>query len=91
MAKRAHISQAEISMESLPPFFPLVRRDCEGVSTEFFKCLSEKSEPQGNLAAGLAAIKGCKALQDAYTKCTRTSLSAKGAKRPIVLTEWESE
>lgn len=76
---------------SLPPFFPLVRAGCEKVSNDFFQCLSDHSEPQGNRAAADGALTTCLSQQTAYSKCIRTSLDAKGAKKPIALTEWETD
>ena len=75
----------------LPPFFPLVRSGCEEVSNQFFQCLSEKSEPQGNTQSGEKALVDCKLQGDSYKKCIKASLEAKGAKKPIVLTDWETD
>ena len=77
--------------EFLPPFFPLVRKGCEQASSELFQCLSEKSEPQGSSSAAKQALIDCKSLKDVYSKCIEKSLTAKGANKPIVLTEWETD
>lgn len=82
---------SQSSSDTLPAFFPLTRKECEAVSAEFFKCLSENSNPVGSSEAGAAAVKACRVQQEKYVKCTRASLDAKGAKKPIVLTEWETD
>lgn len=74
---------------SLPPYFPLVRKECEQVSKEFFQCLLEKTNPQGVTLVANDALRGCTLAGTLYSKCTQESLSARGAKKPIVLTEWE--
>jgi hypothetical protein len=76
---------------SLPPFFPLTRPGCEEAASQFFTCLTDKSEPRGDSFAGNAAVQACDALGQVYSKCIRESLQAKGAKKPISLTEWEKE
>jgi hypothetical protein len=81
----------EQEIASLPPFFPLVRSGCEEISTQFFQCLSEKSEPQGSSIAGERGLIDCKTQGDLYRKCMKASLDAKSAKKPIVLTEWETD
>jgi hypothetical protein len=75
---------------SLPPFFPLVRAGCEKVSSDLFQCLNTHSEPQGSIAAADAAMVTCDEHKAAYARCTRASLDAKGAKKPIVLVDWET-
>ena len=74
---------------ALPPYFPLVRKECEKVAAEFFQCLSDKTDPSGVASVAEAALKECQPLQAKYSKCTETSLNAKGAKSPLVLTQWE--
>lgn len=74
----------------LPPFFPLVRQGCEESASEFFQCLSDKSEPKGNSSSASASVNLCRENGERYAKCTTASLNAKGAKKPISLTEWGS-
>jgi hypothetical protein len=76
--------------ESLPAFFPLVREGCQESADQFFLCLQEKSEPRGSSASARLALQECGVLQDKYSKCVSASLDRKGAKKPIVLTEWEN-
>ena len=75
---------------SLPAFFPLVREGCQESADQFFECIQDKSEPKGSSSAALAALQDCSILQDQYSKCVRASLDRKGARKPIVLTEWEN-
>ena len=78
-------------MDVLPPYFPLVRKECESVSSELFQCLSEKSEPAGDKRAALEGLTHCKEALTAYMRCTERSLTAKGAKKPIALVDWETD
>lgn len=81
----------EMPSASLPPFFPLARPGCEEAASQFFTCLTDKSEPRGDSLAANAALQACDAVGQVYSKCIRESLQAKGAKKPISLTEWEKE
>lgn len=83
--------QSSSSMDVLPPYFPLVRKECESIASDFFRCLAEKSEPAGDKRLATEALVNCKELCNAYMKCTEKSLSAKGARKPIALVEWETE
>jgi len=75
--------------ESLPPFFPLVRDGCQDSADRFFSCLQEKSEPRGSSSVAQNAIRECAQLREDYSKCVRSSLDRKGARKPIVLTDWD--
>ena len=75
----------------LPPFFPLVRKGCERVSSDFFQCLTDRSEPLGDSAIAVRALRSCEDMEHKYIHCTKASLSVKGATQPIVLTDWETE
>ena len=77
--------------ESLPPYFPLVRKECEECASAFFQCLAGQSEPSGSRKAGDVALISCKEKEALYRNCTEASLNAKGAKKPIVLVDWETE
>lgn len=88
---RFQLEMASTSSQSLPPYFPLVRKECEERANAFFQCLVEQSEPVGNRQSGDAALEACKDKHALYRKCTETSLNAKGAKKPIVLVDWETD
>lgn len=75
--------------DSLPPYFPLVRKGCEKVAADLFQCLVDKTDPPGNTSAAATALQECKSFQVLYSQCTEASLSAKGAKQPNVLVQWE--
>jgi hypothetical protein len=76
---------------SLPPYFPLVRKGCEDVAEGLFKCLGENADQSGSSASASRSIESCSEVLASYSTCTKHSLGAKGAKQPIVLTEWEKE
>lgn len=82
---------SQSSNPRLPAFFPLIRTGCEDASSAFFQCLVDNSEPQGDETTALNGLKACEPLKDVYEKCIRSSLEAKEAIQPFVLTEWESE
>jgi len=75
----------------LPPFFPIVRNGCDHTASEFFQCLSEKSEPKGGSISANMAVESCSESRYAYEKCTRASLASKGARKPISLVDWETD
>lgn len=83
--------QTTSSIDVLPPYFPLVRKECESTADVLFKCLGDKSEPAGDKRVAAEALTTCKDPLASYMQCTEKSLNAKGAKKPIALTEWEKE
>jgi hypothetical protein len=82
---------ASVSCSLLPPYFPLVRRECDEAATDFFRCLSSETEPFGDKISARGAIAKCDEKCAAYKKCTELSLSGKDAKKSIVLVDWETE
>ncbi len=78
-----------MSIESLPPFFPITLTGCVDPAENFFACINEKTDPMGSTDVAHSALRACKHLQLVYEKCIRTTIAKPNAKRPTVLLEWE--
>nr|CEL64772.1 TPA: hypothetical protein BN1204_006485 [Neospora caninum Liverpool] len=71
-----------------PPFFPLVRKECEAQATAFFACVEGANVP-GDAGETLKGLQHCRSSSEAYHACTRKSLADPKAPLPTVFVDFQ--